>query len=94
MRLLGLPKKKLPIIKKAIRIYNSTPQTDQSEAGWSLGEMIMDERMKSPEDELVESDVLARVMDMLNEMDIREATVLRMRSRWRVPKSRWKNCKE
>lgn len=79
MRLLGLPKKKLPIIKKAIRIYNSTPQTDQSEAGWSLGEMIMDERMKSPEDELVESDVLARVMDMLNEMDIREATVLRMR---------------
>ena len=33
MRLLGLPKKKLPIIKKAIRIYNSTPQTDQSEAG-------------------------------------------------------------
>ena len=36
-RVLGLPKKKLPIIKKAIRIYNSTPQTDQAEAGWSLG---------------------------------------------------------
>ena len=30
-RVLGLPKKKLPIIKKAIRIYNSTPQTDQAE---------------------------------------------------------------
>ena len=78
-RLLGLPKKKLPIIKKAIRIYNSTPQTDQAEAGWSLGEMIMDERMKNPEDELVESDVLSRVMEMLDEMDLREATVLRMR---------------
>ena len=39
----------------------------------------MDERMKSPEDELVESDVLARVMEMLEEMDIREGTVLRMR---------------
>ncbi|MDB4794447.1 RNA polymerase sigma factor RpoD/SigA [Pirellulaceae bacterium] len=78
-RLLGLPKKKLPIIKKAIRIYNSTPQTDQADSGWSLGEMIMDERMKNPEDELVESDVLARVMEMLDEMDIREATVLRMR---------------
>src|ERR1700686_1975712 len=47
-RVLGLPKKKLPIIKKAIRIYNSTPQTDQTESGWSLGEMVMDEGLKSP----------------------------------------------
>ncbi len=78
-RVLGLPRKKLPIIKKAIRIYNSTPQTDQAEAGWSLGEMIMDERMKSPEDELLENDVLKRVMEMLETMDSREATVLRMR---------------
>ncbi len=78
-RVLGLPKKKLPIIKKAIRIYNSTPQTDQAEAGWSLGEMVMDERMKSPEDELVEHDVLKHVMSMLESMDSREATVLRMR---------------
>ena len=47
-RVLGLPKKKLPIIKKAIRIYNSTPQTDQSEAGWSLGDMVEDERAAVP----------------------------------------------
>jgi RNA polymerase primary sigma factor len=78
-RVLGLPKKKLPIIKKAIRIYNSTPQTDQAETGWSLGEMVMDERLKSPEDELVDSDNLVHVMQMLETMDPREATVLRMR---------------
>jgi RNA polymerase primary sigma factor len=78
-RVLGLPRKKLPIIKKAIRIYNSTPQTDQTDAGWSLGEMIMDERLKSPEDELVDSDNLVHVMQMLETMDTREATVLRMR---------------
>jgi RNA polymerase primary sigma factor len=78
-RVLGLPKKKLPIIKKAISIYNSTPQTDQSEAGWSLGEMVMDERMKTPEDELLEHDILRHVMNMLQTMDNREATVLRMR---------------
>ena len=78
-RVLGLQRKKLPIIKKAIRIYNSTPQTDQAEAGWSLGEMVMDERMKSPDEELVETDVLKHVMSMLAEMDSREATVLRMR---------------
>lgn len=78
-RILGLPKKKLPIIKKAIRIYNSTPQTDQADAGWSLGEMIMDERLKNPEEELVETDVLGHALAMLREMDTREATVLKMR---------------
>ena len=78
-RVLGLPKKKQPIIKKAIRIYNSTPQTDQTETGWSLGEMVMDDRLKSPEDELIESDNLVHVQQMLETMDHREATVLRMR---------------
>jgi RNA polymerase primary sigma factor len=78
-RVLGLPKKKLPIIKKAIRIYNSTPQTDQAEAGWSLGEMIQDERLKSPDEEMVDNDNLVHVLQMLETMDQREATVLRMR---------------
>src|SRR2546422_2746599 len=45
---LGLPKKKLGIIKKAIRVYNSAPQTDQAETGWSLDEMVMDGNSKSP----------------------------------------------
>jgi RNA polymerase primary sigma factor len=78
-RVLGLPRKKLPIIKKAIKIYNLTPQTDQGDAGWSLGEMIMDERMRSPEDELVEHDNLTHVLERLEIMDHREATVLKMR---------------
>lgn len=78
-RVLGLPKKKLPIIKKAIKIYNATPQTDQSEAGWTLSDMVMDERQVTPEDALVESDSLSHVMSMLETMDAREATVLRMR---------------
>jgi RNA polymerase primary sigma factor len=78
-RVLGLQKKKLPIIKKAIRIYNATPQTDQAETGWSLGEIVMDERLKNPEDELVEHDVLKSVRELFTTMDPREATVLKMR---------------
>jgi len=78
-RVLGLPKKKLPIIKKAIKIYNATPQTDQSETGWTLGDMVTDERQLSPDDALVESDSLKHVLEMLKVMDQREATVLRMR---------------
>jgi len=78
-RILGLPRKKLPIIKKAIQIYNSTPQSDQSEAGWSLGEMVMDERLKAPDEELLDHDVLSTVLEMLENLETREATVLRMR---------------
>ena len=39
----------------------------------------MDDRMKTPEDELLETDVLGHVLSMIETMDPREATVLRMR---------------
>jgi RNA polymerase primary sigma factor len=78
-RVLGLAKKKLPIIKKAIRIYNATPQTDQTEAGWTLGDMVMDERLRTPDDTLLERDALGHVLEMLHTMDQREAMVLRLR---------------
>jgi RNA polymerase primary sigma factor len=76
---LNLPKKKLNIIKKAIRVYNAAPQTDQPETGWSIDEMVMDGRSKAPDDEMVENDDLKQVMTLLDKMDKREATVLRMR---------------
>ncbi len=76
---LELPRKKLRIVKKAIQLYNSTPQSDQTDSGWSMGEMVPDERSKGPEDELVDNDNLTHVYAMLGEMDAREATILRMR---------------
>lgn len=76
---LQLPKKKLRIVKKAIQLYNSTPQTDTGENGWSLGEMVADQRQKGPEAEMVETDNLTHVYKMLETMDPREATILRMR---------------
>jgi RNA polymerase primary sigma factor len=78
-KLLGLPKKKLNIIKKAIRVYNAAPQSDQTEAGWSIDEMLMDSRSKTPDTEMVETDDLKHVLVLLEKMDKREATVLRMR---------------
>ncbi len=78
-RILGLPKKKLPIIKKAIQVYNATPQSDQSDSGWSIGEMVMDERAKSPDEAMIDHDVLKTAIELLETLDTREATVLRMR---------------
>jgi len=78
-RLLGLPKRKLPIIKKAIQIYNSTPQTDQADSGWSLSEMVTDDRTRSPADEMLENDVMQHIKTMMHDLDEREASVLKMR---------------
>ncbi|MFM7128227.1 MAG: RNA polymerase sigma factor RpoD/SigA [bacterium] len=78
-KVMEIPKKKLAIVKKAINVYNLVPQTDQTENGWTLGEMLMDERTKAPDVEMVEADNLKLVMNRLGEMDKREATVLRMR---------------
>ncbi len=78
-RVLGLARKKLPIIKKAIKIYNLTPQTDQAETGWTLGDMVMDENSLTPDDMLLNEDNLFHVMEMLKHMELREATVLKMR---------------
>jgi RNA polymerase primary sigma factor len=78
-RSLNLPKKKLAIIKKAIRVYNSAPQGEQAESGWSLDEMLMDGHTKTPDTEMVEADDLHHVLALLDKMDKREATVLRMR---------------
>ena len=78
-RILGLPKKKLPIIKKAIHVYTSPPQTDQADSGWSLGEIVMDDRVRNPEEELLETDALRTALELLAELDERESTVLKMR---------------
>ena len=76
---LGIPKKKLGIVRKAIHLYNTTPQSDQTESGWSLGDVVPDERTKDPETEMLDSDNLKHVMIMLETMEEREATILRMR---------------
>ncbi len=76
---LGLNKKKLSIVRKAIQLYNTTPQTDDDDGGWSMGDMVADMRVKGPEDELLDHDNLKHVFQMLDKMESREATILRMR---------------
>lgn len=76
---LGIPKKKLRIVKKAIALYNAAPQSEQDESGMTLGDIVPDDRTVGPEDELINSDNLKHVFRLLDEMDPRESTILRMR---------------
>jgi RNA polymerase primary sigma factor len=78
-RSMELPRRKLNIIKKAIRIYNSAPQTEQTENGWSLDEMLMDGHSKTPDTEMVEAEDLTHALDQLEKLEEREAAVLKMR---------------
>ena len=48
---LNLPKKKLNIIKKAIRIYNASPQSHPTEGGRSIDEILMDDNASSPREQ-------------------------------------------
>jgi RNA polymerase primary sigma factor len=74
-----LPKKKLVIIKKAISLYNAGPQSDSGDTGWTLDEMLMDTDAETPDAKLGMADDLRHVLELLDKMDTREATVLRMR---------------
>ena len=69
---LNLPNKKLTRIMKAIRVYNTDPQTEQTE-------MLVDGQQKSPELKMILADDLKRVIDLLQELETRQAMVLRMR---------------
>jgi len=76
---MGIPQKKLRIVKKAIALYNAAPQSEQDESGMTLGDIIPDDRTLGPEDEMINNDNLKHVFRLLDEMNPRESTILRMR---------------
>lgn len=78
-RVLGLARKKLPIIKKAIQVHQASPQSDQSENGWSLSELVRDENARCPSEVLLDEDTLRHVLERIENLDDRSATIIRLR---------------
>ncbi len=77
---LRLSKKKVGIVAKAIRANNLTPHPEcWDDEGFMLDEVLTDNRGRSPDDVLVESDDLERILSSLNNLEEREAAVIRMR---------------
>ena len=77
-RMLGLAKKKLPIIKKAITVHTATPQTDQAD-GWSLGDIVRDENAKCPAEVLLDHDTIKHVLKRIDQLDTRASTIIKLR---------------
>jgi RNA polymerase primary sigma factor len=77
---LRLSKKKLGIVTKAIQVNNLTPHGEGlGDDAFALDDMLTDERVRSPDDLLIEADDLERILQRLDELEDREATVIRMR---------------
>ena len=54
-------------------------QTEQTEGGWSLGELVRDENAKCPADVLLDEDTLRHVMRRIEGLEERAATIIRLR---------------
>ena len=77
---LRLSKKKVGIVAKAIKVNNLTPHNETTdEDRIALDDVLTDDRCKPPDDLLIESDDLERIFERLEQLDEREATVVRMR---------------
>lgn len=77
---MDLPEKKVRIIKKAVRACQRPMQDGAGgDDGMSLGEMIRDERVVAPQDQLLLEDDLKTIAVLLDAIDDREATILRLR---------------
>jgi RNA polymerase primary sigma factor len=77
---LRLSKKKVGIVAKAIQVNNLTAHSENTEEdGFALDDVLTDERCKAPDALLIEADDLERILLRLEELDDREATVIRMR---------------
>jgi RNA polymerase primary sigma factor len=77
---LKLSTKKLNIVKKALHANSLTPQPDGSgDDGFAIDDVLTDERVRAPDDLLIEADDLERTLNGIDQLDDRERTVLRMR---------------
>src|SRR5262249_48991077 len=71
--------KKLQLIKKLPRVYQTPPQSDESETDRCLDESFLDPRSKPPAAVLSDAEELELLLNLLDQISLREATVLRMR---------------
>lgn len=76
-----VPAEKVRMIRHAIRAFqrpSQAPTNDEGES-LSLSEMLMDDRTPSPDEPVLARDEVALIYQLLESIDDREATILRLR---------------
>jgi len=67
------------ILDRTVHLMVSTEKPSEEEGGWTLGELISDERQRRPEDILTDEDQRELLRELLRELEEREVEVLRLR---------------
>ncbi len=79
-REMDLPPRKIRMIRKAVRAFQRPATTESiSDEGMALAEIVQDERTPRPEDQVFARDDLNTIRHLLDTIDDREATILRLR---------------
>ncbi len=78
---MDLPLRKIRIIKRAVKAFRVPAQAPVDESGevMNLGDMLSDERTGAPEEYVLKDDELKTIRRLLDAIDEREATILRLR---------------
>ena len=74
-----MPRKKLNIIKKAVKAYNSPTQSGSADGEMTINELVADTHNPGPDDEVMGNDDLEHLASLLDRIDSREAKILKLR---------------
>src|SRR3954462_14615363 len=74
-----MSRKKLNIIKKAVKAYNSPTQSGSADGELTINEIVADTHNPSPDEKVMADDDLAQLDRLLERIDDREAKILRLR---------------
>jgi RNA polymerase primary sigma factor len=74
-----MPRKKLNIIKKAVKAYNSPTQSGSADGEMTINELVADTHNPGPDDEVMGQDDLQHLAALLDQVDTREAKILKLR---------------
>lgn len=71
--------KKLRIIRKAIRAVNTPTQSGSADGELTINDLVADTNNPTPDEAVCEGDDIRHLLDLLSDIDEREATILRLR---------------
>jgi len=78
-RALQIPPRKLKIVRRAVKAFTAPSQMASADDAPSLQEMLEDDRTPRPDEAVFNTDELQTIKRLLDEIDEREAEVLRLR---------------
>jgi RNA polymerase primary sigma factor len=74
-----MPRKKISIIKKAVKAYHSPTQSGSADGELTINELVADTHNPGPDDTVIGNDDLQHLASLLENIDEREARILKLR---------------